>query len=121
MDVLAENLVLSENPQRDQPDVSLIKFLKGQKLPDSWSVFNHPKKSIFEFYKNSRLHWLSTWRVELNDWVGERARMAKSEKYADRWIMHIDIDFFFVAVALRKYPEFKVSFYSLRKFLKCIM
>lgn len=111
MDTLAENLVLSENPKRDQPDVSLIKFLKGQKLPDSWSVFNHPKKSIFEFYKNSRLHWLSTWRVELNDWVGERARTVDRDKAADRWIMHIDIDFFFVAVALRKYPGFKVCLY----------
>ena len=57
------------NPERDVMMPSLVAYLKGKSLPESWSVFNNPNKSIYEFYRNSRLHWLSTWRMELADWA----------------------------------------------------
>ena len=53
---------------------SLVDFMNGRPLPESWNVFNSPDKTIFEFYRNSRLHWLSTWRTELADWVRKRSK-----------------------------------------------
>ena len=58
-----------DRPGKDVLDVDLKKYLKDSKLPESWAIFNNPKKSIGEFYVNSRLHWLSTWRMELADMV----------------------------------------------------
>ena len=58
-----------DRPGKDELDADLKKYLKDSKLPESWAIFNNPKKSIGEFYVNSRLHWLSTWRMELADMV----------------------------------------------------
>ena len=56
---LGSELELKPNEKRNEHCISLIKFMKGQPLPHSWQVFNHPRKSIYEYYANSRLHWLS--------------------------------------------------------------
>ena len=60
----SDSFTLKPHAERDTLDDGLVQFLKGGKLPESWSVFNTPQKTIGEFYRNSRLHWLSTWRQE---------------------------------------------------------
>lgn len=99
-----DSFTLQPRKGRDQLDPTLVTFLKGGKLPDSWSVFNSPQKTIGEFYRQSRLHWLSTWRQELADMV--RALPRQPVGYSSRQcLMHIDIDCFFVGVAIRGKPE----------------
>ena len=71
---------LPPNSDRDKLMPSLVDFMNGRPLPESWNVFNSPDKTIYEFYRNSRLHWLSTWRTELADWVRKRAKMSANQK-----------------------------------------
>ena len=88
-----------------------------------------------EFYNNSRLHHLSTWKAEFRDYVSHLQTMGnnfpgreklrqivlKRDNSCDgemsfsggvkvkrkRCVMHIDMDCFFVSVGLRKRPELK--------------
>ena len=111
-DACKSTYTLPPNDDRDKLMPSLVDFMNGRPLPESWNVFNSPDKTIFEFYRNSRLHWLSTWRTELADWVRKSSKNQKiaenSRKPTDKqFVIHIDIDCFFVAVALRKNPELK--------------
>ena len=70
----------------------LKEFLKERKLPKSWEDYTHPRKSIGEYYKKSRLHWLSTWKAELHHLVAELTRppLMEGEKMG-QFIAHIDI------------------------------
>ena len=71
---------LPPNGDRDKLMPSLVDFMNGRPLPESWNVFNSPDKTIYEFYRNSRLHWLSTWRTELADWVRKREKNPANQK-----------------------------------------
>lgn len=73
------------------------------------------------YYRESRLHWLSTWKAELKKMVGELSegkeidigdgRRKKPALYGDerdkRVIMHCDFDSFFVAASLLARPHLK--------------
>ena len=99
-------MLLEEKAGRHDIDPELLRFLAGSSLPESWKVFNRPEKTISEFYKNSRLHWLSTWRMELADLVAGFKR-EQAIRITNGAIMHIDIDCFFVGVAVRNKPELR--------------
>ena len=67
---------------------------------------------INQYYRESRLHHLSTWKSELKAQLQARA-MEKSASQtnqhkrapgARRYVMHVDFDSFFAAVSLRKNP-----------------
>lgn len=68
-----------------------------------------------EFYSNSRLHHLSMWRSELKRFATMIHKAATKEgtvkramnQRLERTIMHIDMDSFFVSVALKEKPELK--------------
>ncbi|KIV81819.1 hypothetical protein PV11_03973 [Exophiala sideris] len=68
---------------------------------------------INQYYRESRLHHLSTWKAELKAQMQARAQeKASSQKSkqsrkpgARRYIMHVDFDSFFAAVSLRKHPQ----------------
>ncbi|CAG2235935.1 REV1 [Mytilus edulis] len=90
---------------------------------------------ISEFYNNSRLHHLSTWKSEFKSYVNELQKQGtnfvgrqklkellqkKCDTISDRGIinvpnvgkpekiiMHVDMDCFFVSVGLRKRPDLK--------------
>ena len=70
---------------------------------------------LSEFYSNSRLHHLSMWRSELKNFatmIHQNAKkkgllVKKPRKNADRLIVHIDLDSFFVSVALKEKPELR--------------
>ena len=65
-----------------------------------------------DFYSNSRLHHLSMWKNELRRFATMIHRAASKNgarkmmhKKSERCIMHIDMDSFFVSVALKERPE----------------
>lgn len=79
-----------------------------------------------EFYKNSRLHHIATLGAGFKQYVcelrqahgnqsflkrAELRRQLKSRTYpimvANRYVMHIDMDCFFVSVGLRNHPELR--------------
>lgn len=66
-----------------------------------------------QFYAESRLHHLSTWKAELKSKMqqlaSERGAAPKPVKRAPgsrRYIMHVDFDSFFCAVSLKMHPDF---------------
>lgn len=66
---------------------------------------------LHEYYKNSRLHHLSTWREELKTYATDLMKKKnvpvkpKSKAHGDKIIMHVDLDCFFVSVSLLKHPD----------------
>ena len=66
-----------------------------------------------QYYQESRLHHLSTWKAELKAQLQaltqEKSASQRSQQKrkpgARRYIMHVDFDCFFAAVSLRKHPE----------------
>lgn len=68
-----------------------------------------------QYYKESRLHHLSTWKAELKAQL-QAATNEKTQSYSSRrkplsglrrYILHVDFDSFFAAVSLLKHPELK--------------
>ena len=64
-----------------------------------------------QYYQESRLHHLSTWKADLKAQLQARAQEKSSWQKTNRvpgsrrYIMHVDFDSFFAAVSLRKNPE----------------
>ncbi|KAL8949020.1 MAG: hypothetical protein Q9222_004843 [Ikaeria aurantiellina] len=67
-----------------------------------------------QYYEESRLHHLSTWKAELKSQLQALApEKTSSQKVrekrpagARRYILHVDFDSFFAAVSLRKHPQY---------------
>ncbi|KAJ5329802.1 hypothetical protein N7452_010192 [Penicillium brevicompactum] len=68
-----------------------------------------------QYYKESRLHHLSTWKAELkaqlqaatNEKTQSHTSKRKPLSGVRRYILHVDFDSFFAAVSLLKHPELK--------------
>ncbi|ETI19282.1 hypothetical protein G647_09114 [Cladophialophora carrionii CBS 160.54] len=68
---------------------------------------------INQYYRESRLHHLSSWKAELKAQMQARAQEKLSSQLvkpkrapgARRYIMHVDFDSFFAAVSLQKHPQ----------------
>ena len=68
-----------------------------------------------QYYRESRLHHLSTWKAELKSQMqaltSEQSLSQKAKQKrppgARRYILHVDFDSFFAAVSLKKHPEYK--------------
>ncbi|RGP76329.1 DNA repair rev1 [Fusarium sporotrichioides] len=65
-----------------------------------------------QFYSESRLHHLSTWKAELKSRMqrlavekGQSTLNTKKRLNSRRYVMHVDFDSFFCAVSLKKKPE----------------
>ncbi|KAI1660220.1 DNA repair protein [Daldinia decipiens] len=68
---------------------------------------------IQQYYSESRLHHLSTWKAELKSRMqrlaaekGPQRKPTKRKAGARRYVMHVDFDSFFCAVSLKSAPEF---------------
>ncbi|KAI1266808.1 impB/mucB/samB family protein [Xylariaceae sp. FL1019] len=68
---------------------------------------------IQQYYSESRLHHLSTWKAELKSQMQKLAsekstqrKVSRRRPGARRYVMHIDFDSFFCAVSLKKAPDF---------------
>ncbi|KAL3962078.1 hypothetical protein ACCO45_003601 [Purpureocillium lilacinum] len=66
-----------------------------------------------QFYSESRLHHLSTWKASLKSSMqrlaaekGLSQKKIRKRPGARSYIMHVDFDSFFCAVSLKKHPEF---------------
>lgn len=69
---------------------------------------------INQYYRESRLHHLSTWKADLKAQLQARAQEKSSQKSKQkrasgsrRYVMHVDFDSFFAAVSLRKHPQLR--------------
>lgn len=68
---------------------------------------------INQYYRESRLHHLSTWKAELKAQLQARAQEKSSSQKprnkaapgARRYVLHVDFDSFFAAVSLKKNPH----------------
>ena len=68
-----------------------------------------------QYYRESRLHHLSTWKAELKSQLQALAVQKSSSQKTKlkklpgqrRYIMHVDFDSFFAAVSLKRYPQYK--------------
>jgi DNA repair protein REV1 len=68
-----------------------------------------------QYYRESRLHHLSTWKADLKSQLqamaSEKTATQKQRQKrvpgARRYVLHVDFDSFFAAVSLKKTPEFK--------------
>ena len=66
-----------------------------------------------QYYRESRLHHLSTWKAELkaqlqalaDEQTSSQQARQKRPPGARRYVMHVDFDSFFAAVSLRKHPQ----------------
>ncbi|QIW98494.1 hypothetical protein AMS68_004012 [Peltaster fructicola] len=76
------------------------------------STVVHPD-FLEQYYRESRLHHLSTWKADLKSQLQALAAAKSSQKPKlkklpgqRRYVMHVDFDSFFAAVSLKKYPQF---------------
>ncbi|KAL9057790.1 MAG: hypothetical protein Q9162_002131 [Coniocarpon cinnabarinum] len=68
-----------------------------------------------QYYRESRLHHLSTWKADLKSQLqaltSEKTASQKAKQKrapnSRRYILHVDFDSFFVAVSLKNYPQFQ--------------
>ncbi|KAL3492232.1 hypothetical protein BJX62DRAFT_203460 [Aspergillus germanicus] len=75
------------------------------------SVWN--PEFLQQYYRESRLHHLSTWKAELKAQLQSKAQEKSRSQFARkklvpgarRYIMHVDFDCFFAAVSTLKHPE----------------
>ncbi|KAK5135750.1 hypothetical protein LTR08_004736 [Meristemomyces frigidus] len=77
------------------------------------STVVHPD-FLEQYYRESRLHHLSTWKADLKSQLQALAAEKSSSQKTKlkklpgqrRYIMHVDFDSFFAAVSLKKYPQY---------------
>ncbi|CAI6335534.1 unnamed protein product [Periconia digitata] len=68
-----------------------------------------------QYYRESRLHHLSTWKADLksqlqhlaNEKSASQTLKLKRPPGARHYVLHVDFDSFFAAVSLKKHPQFK--------------
>lgn len=78
------------------------------------STVVHPD-FIEQYYRESRLHHLSTWKADLKAQLQALAAERTSTQKARqkrlpgqrRYVMHVDFDSFFAAVSLKKHPQYR--------------
>ncbi|TDZ17790.1 DNA repair protein rev1 [Colletotrichum orbiculare MAFF 240422] len=80
--------------------------------PKIWKSSTANPDFLKQFYSESRLHHLSTWKAELKSRVQRLAKEkgpamapAKRKTGSRRYVMHVDFDSFFCAVSLKRHPE----------------
>ncbi|KAK3988049.1 hypothetical protein QBC44DRAFT_329995 [Cladorrhinum sp. PSN332] len=126
--------------KEQQPEKSMDLPPSGQKMPPPSPPQPHPRKPMTseehnamlladpkirksstanpdflkQYYSESRLHHLSTWKAELKSRLqklaaerGPTAKPTKRKGGSRRYIMHVDFDSFFCAVSLKQAPEYK--------------
>ncbi|KAM3414096.1 DNA repair protein REV1 [Cercospora zeina] len=78
------------------------------------STVVHPD-FLDQYYRESRLHHLSTWKADLKSQLQALAAQQSSSQKAKqkrqpgqrKYVMHVDFDSFFAAISLKKHPQYK--------------
>eukprot|EP00834_Sanchytrium_tribonematis_P000239 NODE_5_length_72347_cov_1.339331.p7 type:complete len:687 gc:universal NODE_5_length_72347_cov_1.339331:20804-18744(-) len=105
---IAEELSESKKKMWEKKKVVVPKFIlesiENSKLLEYQSfLLSGSQNFIKEFYKQSRLHYLSLWKSELKSWCSNFKRsLPKSD---EKIICHFDLDAFFVSASLLKSPQ----------------
>jgi DNA repair protein REV1 len=82
--------------------------------PRMWKTSVVNPDFLKQFYQESRLHHLSSWKAELKAQMQALAQEKSSSQKARqmralggrRYILHVDFDSFFAAVSLQKHPQY---------------
>jgi DNA repair protein REV1 len=82
--------------------------------PKRWKSTAVNPEFLKQYYEESRLHHLSTWKANLKSQLqalaAEKSSSQKSREKrrpgSRRYILHVDFDCFFAAVSLKKHPEY---------------
>ncbi|KAG5917204.1 hypothetical protein E4U42_007334 [Claviceps africana] len=109
--VLEENArPVTEPPKNVTPEEHNAWLLSDPRLRKS-STAN--PEFLKQFYSESRLHHLSTWKANLKSSMQRMAaekglsqNKLKGKRGARRYIMHVDFDSFFCAVSLKQSPQY---------------
>ncbi|KAJ0419447.1 hypothetical protein BJY00DRAFT_302186 [Aspergillus carlsbadensis] len=111
---IADAVSPPRDPAPPKPDMTSEEY-NAQLLSDSRmknSSVGNPE-FLQQYYRESRLHHLSTWKAELKAQLQSKAQ-EKSRSQSTRmklvpgarkYIMHVDFDCFFAAVSTLKHPE----------------
>ncbi|KAK7513032.1 hypothetical protein IWZ03DRAFT_425749 [Phyllosticta citriasiana] len=83
--------------------------------PKMWKSTVVNPEFLEQYYRESRLHHLSTWKADLKSQLqamaAEKSSSQKSKQKrvpgTRRYVLHVDFDSFFAAVSLKKCPEYK--------------
>ncbi|KAJ5661859.1 uncharacterized protein N7477_009475 [Penicillium maclennaniae] len=105
------NQAIAVNPNMTSEEYN-AQLLSDPRMRKS-SVVN--PEFLQQYYRESRLHHLSTWKAELKaqlqaatkEKVNSRMSQKKPVTGARRYILHVDFDSFFAAVSLLKHPELR--------------
>ena len=110
-------------PRREVAAATAIPIAAAAAAPPQASTFRHdralraatePAAFIANYFNNSRLHFIGSWRSKLRDVLGgahAQARRAAPRRAlrraatTQRVVVHLDMDCFFASVALIDYPE----------------
>ncbi|KLU87639.1 DNA polymerase IV [Magnaporthiopsis poae ATCC 64411] len=86
------------------------------KDPKIWKSSTANPDFLKQFYSESRLHHLSTWKAELKSKMQKMAaekrgsaQPTKRKPGSRRYVLHVDFDSFFCAVSLKSAPEYKAK------------
>ena len=82
--------------------------------PRNWKSTAVNPEFLKQYYEESRLHHLSSWKADLKSKLRSLAAektssqklRAKRRPGLRRYILHVDFDSFFAAVSLKKYPQY---------------
>ncbi|OLN88546.1 DNA repair protein rev1-like protein 1 [Colletotrichum chlorophyti] len=81
--------------------------------PRLWKSSTANPEFLKQYYSESRLHHLSTWKAELKSRMhrlakekGPSAKVTKRKPGSRRYIIHVDFDSFFCAVSLKRNPQY---------------
>ncbi|KAK8236891.1 hypothetical protein HDK77DRAFT_449224 [Phyllosticta capitalensis] len=83
--------------------------------PKMWKSTVVNPEFLEQYYRESRLHHLSTWKADLKSQLQTMAAEKSSSQKAKqkrvpgtrRYVLHVDFDSFFAAVSLKKCPQYK--------------
>ncbi|KAI8938609.1 hypothetical protein NX059_004481 [Plenodomus lindquistii] len=105
-----ESLAPKERPLTAEEHNAIL--LRDPKIRKSTVVDPH---FLEQYYRESRLHHLSTWKADLKSQLqamasekslSQKARQ-KRPAGARRYVLHVDFDSFFAAVSLKRNPDFR--------------
>jgi len=109
--IIAANAAPSDGRQLTAEEHNAI-LLRDPKIRKSTVV---DPNFLEQYYRESRLHHLSTWKADLKSQLqalaSEKTSTQKVKQKrpagARRYILHVDFDSFFAAVSLKKHPQYK--------------
>ncbi|KAK1830066.1 hypothetical protein QBC39DRAFT_286223 [Podospora conica] len=110
---MPERRDIDESPSKKKALTSEEHNANLLKDPKIWKSTTANPDFLKQYYSESRLHHLSTWKAQLKArmqaMAAARGPVTKRvrRKGVRRYVMHVDFDSFFCAVSLKQAPEFR--------------